>query len=138
MPLPFSSLQLTLEEKGPMWIQILASKTELFQPEALNAEILAETESSTSAQLLETEASKTDCKECSRLLDFQQGACASPQHSGRSRTDGISVSVIGEKGKTRGTEPRTRLNHTLGVILNRCSINCRLIINSLPRVRAKA
>lgn len=36
---------------------------------------------------------------------------------------------------TRGTEPRTTLNHTLGVILSRCSMNSRLLLKPLPQAR---
>lgn len=71
------------------------------------------------------------------LRDLQRRACTSPQHFGRSRTDRTSVSVLGQKDRTRGTEPRRSLNHTLGVILSRYSMNCRLILNSLPRARRR-
>lgn len=113
---------------------------EIFQPETASAETLVETESPTSPQPLETETSKTDYKANSRLLkrrDFQKAACASPQHLGRSRPDSTSVSVRGEKDKTRSTEPRTKLSRTLGVILSRCSMNCRLVLNSLPQPRRR-
>lgn len=136
MPLLLSSSQLTLEEKGPNGFKTWQQTLVLLQPASANAETLAETRSP-SPQPLETETSKGDCKAISRLLNrrgFQKGAYISPQHFGRSRT---GISVLGQKRKTRGNEPRTKSNHTLGVILRRCSMNCRLILNFLPRVTRK-
>lgn len=140
MPLLFSSSQLTLEEKGPNGFKTRQQTLVLLQPATAKAETLTETGSPASPQPLETETSNGDCKAISRQLNrrgFQKGASTSPQHSGGSTTGRIGTSALGGNGMTRGTEPRTKLNHTLGVILRRCSVNCRLIFNSLPRVTRK-
>lgn len=131
MPQLLSSLQLSPRKRGQHGCKC-QSQT-LLQPEAAAAQPLAE--SPTSPRPLEPETSKNDCEASSRLrfraeifnrelripvaLRWWQQQNWPPQGLGQSHTG--------------GTEPRTRLNPTLGATLGRHSMARRLIINSQPR-----
>lgn len=135
MPQLLSSLQLSPRKRGQPGFKC-QSQT-LLQPEAAAAQTLAETP--TSPRPLEPETSKNDCEASSRLrfrAEIFNRELRIPVALRRQQQNwppqGLGQSHTGD------TEPRTRLNPTLGATLGRHSMARRLIISSLPGAPRRA
>lgn len=140
MPLLLSSLQLTLEEKGPARIQKPASNTRAISARDCwrrNARRDREPRTaSTSLRLKPPNPPPPPKKKptvrqtlgCLRaeIINFCFKGSPHVTAALRWKRNCQNRPLGARKGETRGTEPRTRLNHTPGLILSKCSTTCTL------------
>lgn len=137
MPLLLSSLQLRLEEKGPARIQKPASNSRAISARACwrrNARRDREPRTaSTSLRLkpppknpqIPTVRQTLGCLRA-EIINFCFKGSPHVTAALRWKRNCQNRPPGARKGETRGTEPRTRLNHTPGVILSKCSTTCTL------------